>query len=167
MSELEEWVRSTPDIGEAHWTKCKADLSRLCAGWILTKLNGVMAERKIDIRTLKTTPEDFAELLSLLHERKVTGANALIILEEMVEGGADPSIIMKEKGLEASDDTEELKMIAANVVAANPKAVEDWKSGKTNAAQFLVGQMMKASRGKARPDAALQMIQAELETLAK
>jgi len=166
MSELQEWVKSNPEAaGAEHWDACKDQLSKLAAGWILTKLNGVMAERKIDIRTLKVTPENFAELLALLHQRKVTGTNALLILQEMTEGGADPSVIMQEKNLGASDDTSELTEIAGNVVAANPKAVEDFKAGKTNAVQFLVGQMMKATKGKAQPDVARAMIEAELKKL--
>lgn len=166
MSEAQEWVRSSAESdGDAHWEKCRADFSKLAAGWILTKLNGVMTERKIDIRTLKTTPEDFAELLALLHKKEVTGTNALLILTEMVESGADPSIIMQEKNLGASGDMDELKLIAANVIGANPKAVEDWKCGKTNAVMFLVGQMMKASRGKAQPDTARAMIEDELKKM--
>lgn len=165
MSELQEWVTTNAEgDGTAHWESCRADMSRLASGWLLTRLNGIMTERKIDIRTLKIAPEDFAELLALLHGKKVTGQNALLILAEMAETGADPSIIMQEKNLGASDDSGELKMLAANVVATNPKAVADYKAGKTAAVMFLVGQMMKASRGKAQPDAARTMIEEEMKS---
>jgi len=161
MSELSTLVEhSTKD-----WDANKDVYSKLVSGWILTKLNGVMAEHKVDIRTLKVTPDNFAELLALVHEKKVTAPNAVLILAEMLVANMEPDVIMQEKNLGASDDTNELLMIAANVIVANPKAIEDWKGGKTNAVQFLVGQMMKASRGKARPDTAREMIEAELKKL--
>ena len=166
MSELQAWVTSKAEgDGAQHWEQCKDQLARLASGWILTKLNGVMTERKIDIRTLKVTPEDFAELVAMLHRQEVTGPNALLILEEMVETGADPSIIMKEKNLGRIEDADELRLVAENVIVGNPKVVEDWKSGKTNAVQFLVGQMMKATRGKAPPETARQLIEDELKKL--
>jgi len=166
MSELQAWVVSKAEgDGEKHWDECKEPLARLAAGWILTKLGGVMAEHKIDIKTLKTTPEDFAELLAMIHRQEVTGPNALIILEEMVASGADPSVILKEKNLGRIEDTEELRLVAENVIVGNPKVVADWKSGKTNAVQFLVGQMMKTTRGKAPPETARQLIEEELKKL--
>lgn len=166
MSELQAWITSKAEgDGAQHWDQCKDQLARLTSGWILTKLNGVMTERKIDIRTLKVKPEDFAELVAMLHRQEVTGPNALLILEEMVETGADPSIIMKEKNLGRIEDADELRLVAENVIVGNPKVVEDWKSGKTNAVQFLVGQMMKATRGKAPPETARQLIEDELKKL--
>lgn len=167
MSELRAWIVSTAagGDGERHWETCKDGLAKIASGWILTKLGGVMTERKIDIRTLKVTPEDFAELIAMLHRKEVTGPNALLILEEMVETGADPSIIMKEKNLGQMEDAGELEMVAKEVVVANPKVVEDWRGGKTNAVQFLVGQMMKMTRGKAPPETARQLIEAELKKL--
>ncbi len=164
MTELQEWV-SAKSEGGAHWNASRDTFAKLAAGWILTKLNGIMTERKIDIRILKIKPEDFAELLAMLHKKEVTGPNAYLILEEMAETGADPSIIMEEKNLGVDENTDELALIAAEIIVNNPKALEDWRSGKTNAAQFLVGQMMKATRGKAQPETARQLIEAELKKM--
>ncbi len=166
MSELQEWVVSKADgDGEKHWESCKDAMSRLAAGWILTKLNGVMTERKIGIKDLKILPEDFAELIAMLHKKEVTGPNALVILEEMVATGADPSQIMKEKNLGVVEDTGELALVAKEIIVNNPKVVEDWRGGKTNAVMFLVGQMMKATRGKAPPETARQLIEEELKKM--
>lgn len=164
MSELQAWVAAKSGDG-LHWDSCREQFAKLASGWILTKLNGVMTERKIDIRTLKVTPENFAELLAMLHKKEVTGPNAYLILEEMAETGADPSVIMEEKNLGVDENTDELAMIAAEVVVNFPKALEDYRAGKTNAVQFLVGQMMKATRGKAQPETARQLIEAELKKL--
>ncbi len=167
MSELQEWVSSkTLDDGSGeHWEKCREQFSKLVSGWLLTKLGGVMSERKIHhLKDLRITPENFAELLTMIHRQEVTGMNALVLLGEMATTGGDPSVIMQEMNLGQMDDTAELEMVAKNVIAANPKVVEDWKSGKTNAVQFLVGQMMKATRGKAPPELARTLIEEELKS---
>jgi aspartyl-tRNA(Asn)/glutamyl-tRNA(Gln) amidotransferase subunit B len=165
MSELQEWVSTKSGIKDAKWDAHREQFAKLASGWILTKLNGVMTERKIDIRILKITPENFAELLAMLYKREVTGANALIILAEMAESGADPSVVMEEKNLGVDEDGDELALVAAEIIVNNPKAIEDWRAGKTNAVQFLVGQMMKATRGKAQPETARQLIEAELKKI--
>jgi aspartyl-tRNA(Asn)/glutamyl-tRNA(Gln) amidotransferase subunit B len=164
MSELQEWARSTED-GEAHWAACKDQYARLASGWIISKLGGVMTEHKMHVRTLKITPENFAELLVMVHKKEVTGPNALVILTEMALSGADPSVIKQEKNLGAIEDTGELEKAVQDAIAANPKVVEDWKAGKTNAAQFLVGQVMRATRGKAPPETARTLIEEQLKKL--
>jgi aspartyl-tRNA(Asn)/glutamyl-tRNA(Gln) amidotransferase subunit B len=135
------------------------------SGWLLSKLGGVLTENKLNMKTLKITPEDFAELLTMIYQKKVTGPNAVQILTEMALSGADPSVIMQEKNLGAIEDSSELVMVAETVLVNNPKVVEDWKSGKTNAIQFLVGQMMKATKGKAPPETARKLIEDELAKL--
>jgi aspartyl-tRNA(Asn)/glutamyl-tRNA(Gln) amidotransferase subunit B len=156
MSELAEWVSSAEGLD---WERNRPELSKLASGWLLSKLGGVLTENKIDIRTLKITPENFAELLTLIHSGKVTGPNALVILNEMAFSGQDPSQIMEEKNLGQMEDSGELEKTAAEIVEANPKAVEDFKKGKESAIQFLVGQMMRATRGKAPPQTARELIE--------
>ncbi|MFA6604254.1 MAG: Asp-tRNA(Asn)/Glu-tRNA(Gln) amidotransferase subunit GatB [Patescibacteria group bacterium] len=167
MSELREWIASSPaaDGSRLDWDKHKPEFARLVSGWLLSKLGGIMAAHKIDIRILKITPENFAELLTMIHLKKVTGQNALLLLEEMALSGADPSIIAEEKNLLQLEDLSGLNLIAENIVVGNPKAVADWKSGKTNALQFLVGQMMKTTKGKAPPDLARKLVEDELKKL--
>ncbi|MEA3249312.1 MAG: Asp-tRNA(Asn)/Glu-tRNA(Gln) amidotransferase subunit GatB [Patescibacteria group bacterium] len=160
FSELGAWINGE---GEKPLTEDRA--AKLVSGWLLTKLQGVMTEHKLDIRTLKITPENFAELLSMIHTNKVTGPNALVILTEMTMGGADPSQIMNEKNLGQMGDMDELRGVAKKAIKNNPKAVEDWKGGKESAIQFLVGQVMKATRGKAPPEEARRLLEEELGNL--
>jgi len=164
MSELQAWFEATPEAGgqKPDWQKHLAEFAKLAGGWLLTKLGGVMAEMKIGPRDLKITPEDFAELLSLIHQKKLTGQNALIVLEIMAATGADPSIIMEEKNLGQVEDRAELEIVVQNVIAANPGVVADWRKGKGNAIQFLVGQVMKTTRGKSPPQTAREMLEKEL-----
>ena len=166
MSELQEWYESTPaaDGGRPDWAAHRAEFAKLAGGWLLTKLGGVMTELKIGLRELKITPENFAELLTMIQGKKVTGQNALVILTEMARTGGDPSQIAEEKELLMIEDTGgELAAVAANVLSANPGVVADYKGGKTNALQFLVGQMMKATRGKASPQSCRELLEAELK----
>lgn len=168
MSELRAWHDS---MGAAKtgkkpaWEPEKAKLAKLAAGWLLTKLRGVLAEKKLGLSDAKVTPENFAELLTLIHEEKLSGQNALLILEEMVSTGADPSMVAEEKNLYQTNDAGELELVARNVVTSNPNAVADWRGGRANAVQFLVGQMMKVTRGKAPPQLARELIEKELKIL--
>ncbi len=160
FSELDAWTVSE---GEEPLPRDRA--AKLVSGWLLTKLQGVMTENRIDIRTLKITPENFAELLTMVHTNKVTGPNALVILTEMAMSGADPSIIMEEKNLGQMGDMDELRGVAKKAIEDNPKVVEDWQGGKTSAIQFLVGQVMKTTRGKAPPEEARKLLEEELGKL--
>lgn len=160
FSELQEWVstRRKSEGKEFDWDTEKAVFSKLVSGWLLSKLGGIMAEHKMHIRTLKITPENFAELLSMIHLKNVTGTNALVILKEMAFSGADPSVIMEEKNLGAMNDIGKLLEAVQKAIDDNPKVVGDYRRGKENAIMFLVGQVMKATRGKAPPEEVKKML---------
>jgi len=93
---LPESEKEAEDLQDAK----KHQLAKLAGGWLTSKLMGAMAERKIDIRILKVKPENFAELIALIYTNRVNSTNALKILVEMLESGADkdPTHIMEEKG---------------------------------------------------------------------
>ena len=76
----------------------------------------------------------------------------------MFETKADPSHIIKEKGLSQIVDTEEIEKIIKQVISKNQKAVDDYKKGKENALQFLAGQVMAATRGRAKPETVQQLL---------
>ncbi len=164
FSELQEWAstQAKADGKAFDWDTERPAYSRLVAGWLLTKLRGVMAEHKIDIRTLKILPENFAELIVMIAQKKVTGANGLVILTEMAMSGADPSIIMEEKNLGAIEDSGELELAVKNAIVANEKSVADYKAGKEAAIMFLVGQVMRLTKGKADPETAKELLKKEL-----
>ncbi len=156
-SELAEWLKDfDPKLDEAGR---RAVVAKLVGGWLLTKLRGVMSERKLALEAIHATAENVAELLGMVHAGKVTGTNALVVLDEMVFVGGDPSVICEEKNLGVMEDTSELDLVARNVIEANPKAVADFRGGQANALQFLVGQMMKMTRGKSRPETARELIE--------
>ncbi len=156
VSELISWLMSLPNIEGSEteiWKKHGKKLAKLVSGWFLNKLGGLMADKKIDIRTLKISPENFAEFITIVYENKISGPNALKLLELMLYGG-DPSQIMDEKDLGTSEDSGELAAIVEKVINANEKAVSEYRAGKEAVIMFLVGQVMKEAKGKANPTSA-------------
>ncbi|MGE5673268.1 MAG: Asp-tRNA(Asn)/Glu-tRNA(Gln) amidotransferase subunit GatB [Mycobacterium leprae] len=128
------------------------------ANWQINELNRVMNAKGLGPDQIPVKPEQLAQMLQLMEKGVITGKIAKTIFEKMVETGKDPETIVKEEGLSQVADEGELFAVAMQVVQANPKVVEDWKGGKASAAQFLVGQMMKATRGRANPQLAIKLI---------
>jgi len=104
------------------------------------------------------TPENFAEFITIIYEKKLTSKLAKILLGEMFETGKDPSDILEEKELIQVSDEKEVEEIAEKIIETNPKAVEDFRSGKESAIQFLIGQMMKETKGRVNPEIAKQIL---------
>lgn len=149
MSELEEWFKDQPGDPK----KTRADVSRLVGGWITSKLMGSMKERNLTIETLGIKPENFAELVCLIHGNKVNSTNAQKILTEMLDSGVDkdPSHIMEENGYGQISDLGKLGEIVDKVITDYPAQVAQFKSGKEPLIKFLIGMAMKASEGGADP----------------
>ena len=127
-------------------------ISKFCTSYLITDLQGLLAGTKIDDKDFIITPENFAEYITLIYEGKISSKIAKMVLAEMYKNGADPSNIIEEKGWAQVDDQSEIEKIIKEVILKNQKAVEDFKKGKENAFQFLVGQIMVQSRGKANPE---------------
>ncbi|MEA3272861.1 MAG: Asp-tRNA(Asn)/Glu-tRNA(Gln) amidotransferase subunit GatB, partial [Patescibacteria group bacterium] len=132
-------------------------------GWLLSKLGGLMAENKISIRTLKITPENFAEFVALIYTNKLSGPAALKVLDEMTKTGADPTHIMEEKHLGQMEDKDELEDIISNVIKNNPKQIKDYKAGKIQIIQFLMGIVMKETEGRANPKIVIDLLKKKLK----
>ncbi len=124
---------------------------RQAANYLNTDLRKLLNETGTPISEMLVTAENFAELIILLHQDKITSAAAKTVLDEMFRTGKDPSNIIEERGLEQVSDAKKLENIALEIIATNEKVVADYKSGKQNALQFLVGQMMAKTKGKANP----------------
>src|SRR3989338_8796731 len=88
----------------------------------------------------------------MLFKKEITSRVAKDVLRQMVEEGGDPSTIVEEKGVGQVNDTSALEIAAKKIISANPNAVADYKKGKQQSLQFLVGQMMKETKGAANPD---------------
>jgi len=160
MSELREWLSTSGE--KEPWDDLKPKFAKLVSGWMLSKLLGLLAEIGSDIRIMKITPEDFAEFLTLVHMGKINSTAAQEVLRVMLEAGQDPSQIVLERGLEQVSDVDDLELACDNVILANAKVVNDYKTGTKNAIMFLVGQVMKETKGKAKPDLVREILEAKL-----
>lgn len=127
------------------------NLIKLASNYTITDLQGLLGGASVNIKDLLITPENFGQFITLISEEKISSKIAKIVLGEMFKTGADPSHIIEEKGLVQITDTAEIEKVIKDIVSKNPKAIEDYKKGKENALQYLIGQIMAETQGKANP----------------
>jgi len=127
---------------------------REAAHWMVTELRGLLREKGKDLAATRLSPAHLSELLSLLREGAISGPVAKKVLALSCETGQSPRQIVQEEGLEQISDRENLRKVALQVIRENAKAVGDYRKGKTQALTYLVGQVMRLSRGKANPSLA-------------
>ncbi|KKS40870.1 MAG: Aspartyl/glutamyl-tRNA(Asn/Gln) amidotransferase subunit B [Candidatus Kuenenbacteria bacterium GW2011_GWA2_42_15] len=97
------------------------------------------------------TPENFAEFITLIYKNKINSKNAVEILVRMVESGGDPTDILEDQGLRLLENVSDIEPIIDKIIKDNPDQVDQFKKGKTVILQFLIGQVMKETHGKANP----------------
>ncbi len=124
---------------------------RLAANWVTGDLMGALKGQ--EIAAAPVTAQALGELVGLIAKGEISGKLAKEIFAKMCETGDSARAVMDREGLKQISDSGALAAIVAEVLAANPKQVEQYKSGKTAVAGFLVGQVMKASKGQANPAA--------------
>lgn len=127
-------------------------LIKTASNYLITDLRAMANGISVADKNFVITPEDFSEFALLIYEGKVSSKAAKMVLGEMFLTGADPSHIIEEKGLSQISDELEIENIVSDIISQNPKPVEDFKKGKGNALQFLIGQAMAKTRGKANPE---------------
>jgi len=127
-------------------------LIKLATNYIITDLQGLLKGASVTTKDFLITPENFAEFITLIEEGKITSKIAKQVLSEMFSTGADPSHVVEEKGLVQITNVAQIEKIIKEVISKNPKAVEDYKKGKETALQFLIGQVMAKTQGKANPE---------------
>ncbi len=132
------------------------------SNWIMGELLRLLKAEGLGINELKVTAPLLAELLKLIDKGTISGKIAKTVLEEMFIAGQSPELIVKEKGLVQITDESALAEQVEQVIAANPQVVLDFKNGKDKAFGFLVGQVMKQTRGKANPDAVNRLLKERL-----
>jgi len=135
-------------------------LIQLLANYFNNDLMNLMKELNINIKNIKLTPENFAELIALLAKDKISSRVAKDLLAEMVKSDTqiDPRELIKEKGLIQISDASQIQAIIKKVLAKNEKIVLLYKSGKTQVIEALIGQVMKETKGRANPKIIKEMI---------
>ena len=149
VSELKEWLPEK--------TK-ERDALKLAANYFTSDLLGLMKEKGISASELLVEPENYAELIKMIVEGEISSRVAKDVLRYMLEHGGDPSSIIESQGLWQVHDTAELEEIIKKVLHRSPAAISDYRNGKQNAIQFLVGQVMKETKGAANPEAIREIL---------
>jgi len=125
---------------------------RLLCNWMLTEVLKNLNEAGIDITESKVSPQQLAELLRMINKGEISGTIAKGILEEMFTTGLDAREIVSKKGISLISNEKELEKVVLEVVEKNPQSVADYLSGKEKALHFLIGQVMKETKGQANPE---------------
>lgn len=124
---------------------------KIAANWIMGDIMASVNEKSINIKDLGLTPSSLAGLLKMLGEGAINGKMAKDILAEAIDSKTAPDEIVKKKGLSQMSDSAEIEGVVRAVIAREQKSANDYKHGKSNALGFLVGQVMKDTKGKANP----------------
>lgn len=121
------------------------------ANWLMGDFAKLLSRDNLEMKAAPVQAAAMADLLKLIAKGTISGKIAKQVFAEMWTSGKDPETIVKEKGLVQISDTGALEELAAKVIAANPQSVADFKAGKKKAVGFLMGQIMKETKGKANP----------------
>ncbi|MDQ7094419.1 Asp-tRNA(Asn)/Glu-tRNA(Gln) amidotransferase subunit GatB [Desulfosporosinus sp. PR] len=169
---LQELGLSAYDAAVITQTKAMADYfdqglacggeAKSLANWVMGDLTRLLNGNQCQIADSPVSARQLVELLKLIDKGTLSGKIAKTVLEEMYATGKDPEQVVKEKGLAQISDEGALQGIIAEVIAANPQSVEDYRAGKERAIGFLVGQIMKATKGQANPGLVNQLLKEKL-----
>lgn len=135
------------------------------ANWLMGDLFGYLNANNLEFADLELAPEALGELVKLIEKGTISTKIAKTVFKEMLETGKDPAAIVEEKGLVQISDEGALKKIVDEVIAANPQSVQDYLGGKKQAIGFLVGQVMKQTKGKANPPLVNKLLVEAIEKL--
>ncbi|MEP7103762.1 MAG: Asp-tRNA(Asn)/Glu-tRNA(Gln) amidotransferase subunit GatB [Candidatus Dojkabacteria bacterium] len=137
------------------------DLIRESAKWLIGDISGHLEKRSIEVTDSPVTQEGVLDIVKLIKENKISGTIAKNIIEQIFEKGGNVKEIIESQGLIQISDSGEVEKIVDNVIANNPKIIEDMKKNP-NAIKFLVGQVMKESKGKVNPKVAEEELRKKL-----
>jgi len=135
---------------------------KVVANWILRDVMQALNERELAIGDSPFSPDALARLIRMVDEGKTTVKSARGLIAELVESGGDPEELVAERGLAAVSDTGVIEQAVAEVLAANPENVELFRSGEEKVVNFLMGQVMQRTQGKADPAAVREILAREL-----
>jgi len=139
--------------------------AKMVANWIMGDLLAYLNANNLELSDVKVTGQGLGEMIGLIEKGTISGKIAKTVFKEMMETGKPPQLIVEEKGLVQISDEGAIRAIAQNIVDNNPGPVADVKGGNAKAIGFLVGQVMKESKGKANPGLANKLIAELIEKM--
>jgi len=162
-----ELLTSRKDIADYFESAVKGHANpKSISNWVMGDLFRVLKERKLDeqlyINNWPLQPTQMAELVSLIDEGTISGKIAKTVFDTLLDSSRTPREIVVEKGLQQVSDTASIEATVEQILAANPKQVAQYKSGNEKVFSFLVGQVMKATKGKVNPQMANEILRQKL-----
>lgn len=135
---------------------------KTAANWVLGDILRLLKEKDLEAAAIPVATVDLVKLLGLIKGGQLSTTAAKEVFEEMFISGKSAEVVVAEKGLAQISDTSEIEKIVDDILDSNPQSIEDFKAGKKQAAGFLMGQLMKASKGKANPKVAKELLDRKL-----
>ena len=133
--------------------------------YILGDMLRLLNVKGLEPEDIKMEPENLAHLIKIIDEGKISKTAGKEVFAEMFDTNKSPEVIIKEKGLTQISSSDELEKLVDEVLQNNPQSIQDFKAGKKQAAGYLMGQVMKASKGQANPQIAKKMLEDKLSIL--
>ena len=142
----------------------QANFAKETANWLNGEMARLMHDNDVDdVNQTQVDPASLAVLVRKFQKREINNNSAKRVFAEMFDKGSDPEEVIQRLGLTSVGDTDELTPIIEEVLASNEAAVADYRSGKTNAIRFLMGQVMKATRGRADAQAVMRLLEEAMD----
>jgi len=135
---------------------------KTCSNWIMVDLSSLLNEAGQSIEECKVTPRHLSDMIKMIKSGAISGKIGKTVLEAMFVSGKTPQQVVQEKGLVQISDENEIENIIEQVIVENPKPVQEYREGRKKAIGFLVGQVMKLTKGKANPRLANKILQEKL-----
>jgi len=137
--------------------------AKMVANWLLGEFSRLLNATNSEIDESKVNPEQLCQLLDLMNKGSISGASAKRVFEGMFNTGKQATDIIAQQGLSQISDSQEIELAIDEVLSTNTQAISDYTAGKTQALTFLVGQVMKATRGRANPKLVSELLKNKLE----
>jgi len=133
------------------------------SNWMMGELSAYLNARSMEIDAVRVTPGQLAAMIAMVDKGIISGKIAKSVFEEMLETGKDPEDIVAERGITQISDQDELQRLVTEVLEENPASVDDYRRGKEKALGFLVGQVMRKTKGRANPQLVNELLRRGLE----
>ncbi|GAA0717899.1 Asp-tRNA(Asn)/Glu-tRNA(Gln) amidotransferase subunit GatB [Clostridium malenominatum] len=139
--------------------------AKASSNWLMGDISRLLNENSMKVEELKIKPAQLGELIKLINEGTISNNIGKKVIEEMFQSGKDPKVIVEEKGLVQNNDEGAILEVVKKVIESNPQSIEDYKNGKKKAIGFLVGIVMKETKGKANPQIVNKLVNEEVGKL--